>query len=34
VPERVVFVGALPLTELGKVSRRDLRTLLAGSGEA
>ena len=27
-PERVVFVDAIPLTELGKVSRKDLRGLL------
>ena len=30
VPERVVFVDAVPLTELGKVSRKDLRALLDG----
>jgi acyl-CoA synthetase (AMP-forming)/AMP-acid ligase II len=29
MPERIVFVDALPLTELGKVSRRDLRALLS-----
>jgi len=28
VPARFVFVGEIPLTELGKVSRRDLRKLL------
>jgi long-chain acyl-CoA synthetase len=28
VPERIAFVDELPLTELGKVSRRDLRSLL------
>jgi acyl-CoA synthetase (AMP-forming)/AMP-acid ligase II len=31
VPERFAFVDALPLTELGKVSRRDLRALLTDS---
>jgi long-chain acyl-CoA synthetase len=30
VPERVAFVDAIPLTELGKVSRRDLRAMLTG----
>jgi long-chain acyl-CoA synthetase len=29
VPERFTFVDALPLTELGKVSRKELRALLA-----
>jgi acyl-CoA synthetase (AMP-forming)/AMP-acid ligase II len=29
VPARVVFVDELPLTELGKISRRDLRALFA-----
>ncbi len=29
IPERFTFVDALPLTELGKVSRKDLRALLA-----
>ena len=28
VPARVVFVEEIPLTELGKVSRRELRMLL------
>ena len=28
VPERIVFVDAIPLTELGKVSRRELRAVL------
>ena len=30
VPARFVFVEQLPLTELGKVSRRELRRLLEG----
>jgi acyl-CoA synthetase (AMP-forming)/AMP-acid ligase II len=33
VPERVVFVDALPLTELGKVSRRALREVLSSNEE-
>ncbi|HEV2686574.1 MAG TPA: fatty acid--CoA ligase family protein, partial [Actinomycetota bacterium] len=32
VPARFVFVDEIPLTELGKVSRRDLKRLLEGSG--
>jgi long-chain acyl-CoA synthetase len=32
VPRRLVFADELPLTELGKVSRRDLRGLLEGDG--
>jgi acyl-CoA synthetase (AMP-forming)/AMP-acid ligase II len=32
VPEVIVTVDAIPLTELGKVSRAGLRTIIAGSG--
>ena len=32
VPDRFEFVSELPLTELGKVSRRVLRSMLAGQG--
>jgi fatty-acyl-CoA synthase len=30
VPRRIAFADELPLTELGKVSRRDLRALFEG----